>query len=312
MSATDQPAGGIAGRGFNPWLAVGQILVVGTLWGTSFSLSKYAIGQGVPPLGYAFWQCFGAGTLLMLMLTLRGSRLPLTRRHLGFYLMTGSLGIGAPNVNFYLVIGHVPAGLMAIVITTAPLITFVMALATGLERFRWLRMLGILLGLVGVLLLIVPGAAGGAGGLNGWVLVGLLTPFFYSISSILTAKFRPAGISALASAAGMMLAAATLQLPFMLLLGHGYAPFPAPQLRDLAILAHVCVSTIAYVTYFHLVRVAGPVYFSQVGYVVTLTGILWGMIFFGEQLDPAIYLATAVLLAGIALVNLSGSGAKRP
>ena len=101
------------------------------------------------------------------------------------------------------------------------------------------------------------------------------------------------------------------QFPAMLALGHAYAPLPLPEWRDGAIAVHVCVSTVAYVTYFHLVRVAGPVYFSQVGYVVTLTGILWGMIFFGERLDPAIYLATAVLLAGIALVNLGGGKAKR-
>jgi drug/metabolite transporter (DMT)-like permease len=48
-----------------------------------------------------------------------------------------------------------------------------------------------------------------------------------------------------------------------------------------------------------------------VGHVVTLTGILRGMLFFGERLDPAIWLATAVLLAGIALVNLGGNGARK-
>lgn len=308
MSASDLTAGG-AGRGFNPWLAVGQILVVGTLWGTSFSLSKFAIGAGVPPLGYAFWQCFGAGITLLAVQRLRGGRMPLGRRYLGFYLLTGAFGIGAPNVNFYLVIGHIPAGLMAIVITTAPMITFLMALAAGLERFRWLRMVGILLGLVGVLLLVAPGAEGG--GFNSWVLIGLLTPFFYAIGSICTAKFRPTGLTAPQAAAGMMLAAACLQFPFMLGLGQAYAPLPAPDWRDLAILTHVSVSTIAYITYFHLVRVAGPVYFSQVGYVVTLTGILWGMVFFGERLDHTIWIATGVLLAGIALVNLSGSGAKK-
>jgi len=309
MSATDLPAGTAPGRSFNPWLAVGQILVVGSLWGTSFSLSKYAIAAGVQPLGYAFWQCFGAGLLLLALLGLRGQRLPLTRRHLGFYLMTGALGIGAPNVNFYFVIPHLPAGLMAIVITTAPLITFVLALGLGLERFRWLRMAGILLGLGGVLLLVLP--RGGAGTFSSWVLLGLLTPFLYALSSILTAKYRPAGLNALPAAAGMMLAAALLQTPVMLALGHGYLPWPPLGLRDAALAVHVAVSTVAYVTYFHLVRVAGPVYFSQVGYVVTLTGILWGMIFFGERLDPAIWLAAAVLLAGIALVNLSGNGARK-
>jgi len=309
MSSSATPAAPTTGPGFNPWLAVGQILVVGTLWGTSFSLSKYAIAQGIEPLGYAFWQCFGAGALLLALVTLRGERLSLDRAHLRFYLLTGVFGIGIPNVIFYIVIPHVPAGLMAIVITTAPLITFVMALATGLERFRWLRMAGILLGLAGVLLLVLP--RGGGVDLGGWVLLGLLTPFFYALSSIIAAKWRPAGLGALPAAAGMMLTAALLQTPVMLWLGHGYLPWPPLEGRDAALAVHVVVSTVAYATYFHLVRIAGPVYFSQVGYVVTLTGILWGMLFFGERLDPAIWLATAVLLAGIALVNLGSKGARK-
>lgn len=307
MSAS--PSAATAARAFNPWIAVGQILVVGSLWGTSFSLSKFAIARGVQPLGYAFWQCFGAGLLLLLLQALRRRPLPLGRRHLGFYLMTGVLGIGAPNVNFYFVIPHVPAGLMAIVITTAPLITLVMALVAGLERFRWLRLSGILLGLAGVLLLVLP--RGGAGDVSGWVLLGLLTPFLYALSSILTAKYRPPGLDGAAAAAGMMLAAALLQTPFMLALDHGYLPWPPFGWQDAALAVHVAVSTVAYVTYFHLVRVAGPVYFSQVGYVVTLTGILWGMLFFGERLEPTIWLAAAVLLGGIALVNLGAKGASK-
>ncbi len=307
MSQTPLPAA--TAPAFNPWVAVCQILIVGSLWGSAFSVAKFAIGAGVPPVAYAFWQCFGAGILLLAMVLLRGESMPLNRRHLSFYLMTGLFGIGIPNMNFYLVIEHIPAGLMAIVITTAPMLTFLIALGTGLERFRWLRMAGILLGFAGVLILLIPGG-GGSAGVSQWVLMALITPLAYAIGSTFTARFRPPGLSALSAATGMMLSAASLQFPIMLAVGHDYLPLLEWNWRDAAIGGHVVISTVAYVTYFHLVRLAGPVYFSQVGYVVTLTGIVWGMIFFGERLSSTIYLATAVLLAGIALVNLGNRGAK--
>jgi drug/metabolite transporter (DMT)-like permease len=59
------------------------------------------------------------------------------------------------------------------------------------------------------------------------------------------------------------------------------------------------------------------VFFSQVGYIVTLTGLAWGMIVFGERPSGWFYLATGLIFAGLALVNLkrrarSGSGSGPP
>jgi hypothetical protein len=46
------------------WLPLVLLLVLGTLWCGTFTLSKIAIGGGVPPLGYAFWQALGPALLL--------------------------------------------------------------------------------------------------------------------------------------------------------------------------------------------------------------------------------------------------------
>ncbi len=294
-----------ASRGYNPWMAIGQLLLVGCLWGSTFSISKFAITSGVPPLGYAFWQCFGSGLALLAILALRGERLPLGRRQLAFYAMTGGLGITVPNVNFYIIIQYVPVGLMAVVITTAPIMTFMLALAFRMERPHWLKLLGLGCGLAGALLLVLPRSLTGEVGLTGWILLGFLTPFAYSLNSVLTARWRPTGGSALSFACGMMLAAALCQLPLMLAAGQAYAPLPQFGLPELAIAIQVAISSTAYIVYFHLVRVAGPVYFSQVGYIVTLTGILWGMVLFDERLDHTVYLAALVIFAGLAMVNLA-------
>ena len=300
------PAGLAAAPAYNPWLAILQLVTVGTLWGATFSIAKLAITQGVPPLGYGFWQSTGSGLVLLAILALRRERLPLSRRHLLFYLMTGGLGIALANVNFYITIQFVPAGVMAVVITTAPIMTFVLALLFGLEAWRWQRVAGLLLGLAGVLMLVLPSATAGDD-LSFWIILGFITPLAYSINAILTARLRPAGGSALSYACGMMLCAGLLQGPVMLAAGQAWAPGWPLGLPELAIALQVAISASAYVVFFHLVRVAGPVYFSQVGYVVTLTGLCWGFLLFDERLEATVYLATLVIFAGLALVNATAA-----
>jgi len=298
--------GGSANPGFNPWVAIAQLLLVGTLWGATFSVAKLALSNGVGPFAYGFWQSTGSGLLLLVLLTLRGERMPLSRRHLLFFLMTGSLGLALPNVNFYIIVQHVPVGVMAVVITTAPMMTFLMALSFGIERLRWLRVAGLALGLAGALILVLP-SFGSGDGLSFWIVLGFITPLAYSLNSILTSRLRPQGGSALVYAAGMMLCCGLIQGPLMLALGQGWAPSLPLGIPEIAIAAQILISALGYVVFFHLVKVAGPVFFSQVGYVVTLTGILWGFLLFHERLQTTVYLAAGVIFAGLALVNATGN-----
>ena len=285
------------------WLPFALLLVLGTLWGSTFSISKLAMEVGAPPLGYGFWQSFGAATILCLVCRLRGLTPRLSRRLLIYCGIAGFIGIAIPTVNFYIVVKHVPAGLMAIMITTAPMITYLLALAIRLERLSLLRMAGLCLGLAGALCIVVPRGSLPAPEMLPWALLGFVTPLFYSLNSIYASVARPPNSPSLVLAAGIMAAAATLLLPVALASGSFYWPGSQPPVADLSVLAQIAVSAMAYVIMLELLRIGGPVFFSQVGYVVTVTGILWGMAFFGERHSGWLYLATLLVLAGLALVN---------
>jgi drug/metabolite transporter (DMT)-like permease len=72
---------------------------------------------------------------------------------------------------------------------------------------------------------------------------------------------------------------------------------------EIAMLLQIAVSSVAYVILFEVLRRAGPVYFSQVGYVVTVTGVLWGIAIFGERPTPWLVLAALLVLGGLFLVS---------
>lgn len=288
------------------WLPLVLLLLLGTLWGASFSTSKIAIEGGVTPLGYALWQCLGPAAVLLIVGGLRGLRPPLHRRHLLYYFVAGQVGLTVPNVTFYFVIGHIPAGVMAVVVTFSPVITYSLALLLGMEAFRVQRGLGLALGLGGALLLVLPTSSLPSPEMVPWVLLAFLTPTFYSLSSIYSARARPAEGHSLSLAAGMMTGAVLVQAPIVLLRGDFYWPQLPFGPADYALVAQITISSLAYFLFFEILRMAGPVFFSQVGYIVTLTGLLWGAFFFHEHHSNWIYGATLMIVAGVALVNWRG------
>ncbi len=63
------------------------------------------------------------------------------------------------------------------------------------------------------------------------------------------------------------------------------------------------IGAVAYSLFIYLIDAAGPVFASQTAYVVTLSGVAWGIALFGEQHSAWIWLSLIVMLAGLALVT---------
>ncbi|NBB84457.1 MAG: EamA family transporter [Alphaproteobacteria bacterium] len=298
-SATPVPAPARTGL-----IALAIVLVLGTFWGLALSVAKTASANGVPPLGYAFWQGMGAGLVLLVIGTLAGQRLPLTAATLRYALFMGAIGMAIPNAVSFTVLTRVPAGAMAVVINMVPLIAYGLALAVREEAFQPRRLIGVLVGLVGVLVLVLPDASLPDPAMTGWLLLGLLTPTFYAISVIGAARWRPEGVPSLALATGMLLAAGGVLLPVVLATGTFYVPDPVNlHLGDLALVGQIAITSAMFFLYFELLRLGGPILASLVGYTVTLAGIVWGMIIFGERHSGYLWTAVILIFAGLALVQ---------
>ena len=69
------------------------------------------------------------------------------------------------------------------------------------------------------------------------------------------------------------------------------------------------LNALAYSGYIWLVGRAGSVFASQIAYLVTGFGVLWSMALLGERYSAWVWLAFALMLAGIALVQPRGGEA---
>ena len=280
------------------------LLILGSLWGLSFSLSKLAVVGGVLPVAYLWMQSTGAALFLALVCRVLRVPIPFGRREIIFYLATGLLGMVLPSLNIVTTAKYLPAGLLSTVVTTVPVITYLAVLALRQERFNPVRATGIALGMIGVLFLLLPDSSLPDPSMTPWLLMSLLTPVFYAANSILSARMRPEGLHSLAAAFGMTATASAASLPIMLATNSFHPLFAhGPTVTDMAMAGQIAVSCVAYIFYFEIIRRAGAVYISQVSYVVTITGLIWGYIVFTEIPTAWLYAAVAFVFVGVALVN---------
>ena len=285
-------------------LPLSLLLALGVLWGLPFILSKLASQSGVPPSGYALWQCLGAALLVGLLATWRGEKLQLTPRYLRFYAVTGTLGVTLPLANMYYVLAHVPAGVVAITVATIPVFTYCIALLVRLESVAAGRAGGILLGFAGVLLVLLPRIELPASGVSSWTLLGFVTPLSYACCHVYVGRARPADATGASLTVGMLLAAALALIPLLAATDGWYLPSLQPNLGEAAILGQILISSLGYLLVFELIRIAGPVYFSQVGYLVTVSGLILAATIFHERYPASLWAALALIFAGVYLVSL--------
>ncbi len=280
--------------------AILLLILLGFIWGSGYSLAKFAMTNGVSPLGYAFWQSLGPATLLTIFCVATKKTLMLRPQYWSYFLLCGLVGIAIPNTNMYFIASHIPAGLLAVLVNTVPLLVYPLALLSGQEkRDRW-RFFALLVGMTGILLII---GISTAGLYSSWTLLAMLTPLGFALCSIYIGAKQPREINSLQAASGMLLAATLLLTP-LVISQHAFYSLSGPlTVVKQIIILEIVLSSLGYLLFFMLIRMAGPVFYSLTGGIVSLTGLFWGYLVFGET--PTSVQSMAVALVIFALFLLS-------
>jgi drug/metabolite transporter (DMT)-like permease len=296
---TSQPTLQAVHRPTRLWLA---LLIIGIGWGITGPFSKLAVSTGNHPIGVTFWNTVIGAVVLTTVLLASGKRLPLERRHLVFFLICGLLGTALPNSLSYTAYRHLPIGIISIVIALVPMTTLLLALPMGIERPEPRRLIGLGLGAMAVGLIVLPDASLPEPGQAAWVVLPLIVALSYAAENIYIATARPAGVEALTIMCGLFWGALILLTPLLVVSDAWFdiTRFGPPEQAVVAIsFLHIG----AYFGFIWLIGQAGPVFASQVGYVVTASGVILGMLFYGERHSPWLWAALALMFAGLTLVK---------
>jgi drug/metabolite transporter (DMT)-like permease len=287
------------------WL---RLIGLGLIWGASFLSVEVALAD-FGPLTIAALRITLAAAMLLAVARLRGVRLPRLADPSGGRIWAAAFGIALASnaVPFSLLSWSqksVASGFAGVSMAMVPLIILPLAHAfVPGEQMNLRRLAGFLIGTLGVVVLIGPGAFDSTGA-EGEMLARLAcvaAAGCYATGAILTRRCPEVGFLAL-SALVMLLAAAVL-LP-VALLAEGLPG--RPGLLPLAAVLYLGLlpTGVAQLLLVRIVREAGPTFMSLVNYQVPLWSVLLGALVLAEPLPPSLFLALGLILAGLALSQL--------
>ena len=279
------------------------LVLMGVAWGAVFPLSKIAVSTGYEPFGILVWQMLVGLLLAGILTVLRGRRLTLAPRYFILFLGVSLLGTVVPNWFSITAASELPAGVISVVIALVPLFSMPIALMLGFEMLSVIRLFGTLCGAVAVFLLIGPDASLPEGTRVIFVLVAAVAPFLYACEGNFLTWYGARGLDALQILFGASVIGLALAIPLALGSGQFISPLHPWGAADWAILAASVINWSAYAGYVWLIGKAGPVFSAQVGYLVTLFGVLISMVFLGESYSWYVWLAMGLMLFGIFLVQ---------
>ena len=291
-----------------PFLMAGAplaLLLTGSLLGLTLDIAKAAFIAGASPLSFLFWTLLGATIIVSIVAVSAGQAPSFRASHLGYGVWSGLLSVAAPNALLFLAIPHTGAGFVALCGAFPPLYTYLLALALRMEPPQWLRAAGVLAGIGGAVILGLSKASVGDSDVF-WIALALSVPVIIGVGNIYRTRYWPKGASAL-QLAPLMLAGAVVWVGLFAAASDMPQLVPTLNVSTETLLLPLQIGLVAlmYVMYFVLQKIAGPVYFSQIGSVSAVLGAVIAAIWFGESFPPAIIPAALLILFGAAAVTLA-------
>ena len=294
-------------------LALAAFLTVCVVWGTTYLGIRVAVAS-IPPVLLTGIRYTVAGVVLLALMRIRGERVPRDPRTLANIAVVAVLLIGGGNLALVWAEQWVPSGLAALLVATAPFwATILEAMRRDGERITLRRLTGMIIGFAGVALLVTPGGANGAFGPH--FLLGALIIQVGAIAwqgGSVHAKRTLSKVPPLMSAALQSLIGGVLL--DLIGLGIGEAAHFHPTTRSLVALAYLTVfgSIIAYSAYTyalaHIPLTTLPLY----AYANPVVAVILGWLILGERLTWVSIAAMAIILSGMALVQIGERRAVKP
>ena len=270
--------------GLKEWV---MLLLLSVLWGGSFFFVEIAIDD-LAPLTVVTFRVGLAALALWGYVWISGTRVSISPPVLKAFLVMGILNNALP---FTLIVwgqNHLASGVAAILNATTPIFTVLVAsLCLADERATPIKIIGVLVGFGGVVVLLGFPSGPAPLGVLPQVAV-LLAAFSYALAGVYGRRFKAMGVAPVVVAAGQVTASTVLMMPLMWIT-EGLPVWSNTQVTVwLAIVALALLSTaLAYVIYFRILETAGATNLLLVTLLIPVSAILLGTLILDETLSAA-------------------------
>ncbi|MCC9625444.1 EamA family transporter [Thalassospira sp. MA62] len=284
------------------------LALLALMWGSSFTFIKIGV-HAYSPLVVAAGRLGFAALVLWGMAFVRRSSLPTGRRAWISTFLVALIGNAIP---FFLISfgeTRVDAGLAAILMSTVPLTAVLLAhFFTDDDKLTLGKVIGVVLGTVGVIVLVGPDALSSLGGEFLFQLAVLIAAIGYAISSLITRNLRDQ--PRIGSTAVILTFAAVMLLPFAIVFDRPWTMNWDWQGTLSILYLGLFPTGIAMFLILQLVAAAGTSFLVFNNYLVPAVGVAISFLILGEVPQPTALLALAIILFGIAASQMRFSARK--
>ncbi|MGO4570474.1 DMT family transporter [Microvirga sp. 2TAF3] len=280
------------------------LILLSIVWGGSFLFVGVAVKE-LPPLTIVALRVVMAAIVLRAVLAILRVPLPRERRVWAAFLGMGILNNAIP---FTLIVwgqSHIASGLASILNATTPLFTVIVAhYLTADERLTGQRLIGVIVGFLGVAVMI------GAAAFSAWdasvpAQVAVLgAALSYAFAGVFGRRFKAMGIPPLVTATGQVSASSALLLPLAFIVDRPWT-LSVPSAGTLISMAGLAlVSTaFAYIIFFRLLARAGATNVGLVTFLIPISAIVFGTFLLGESLAPRHIAGMTLIGCGLILID---------
>lgn len=280
------------------------LLVLGVMWGTSYAFIKLGVENGLTTFTLIAVRLAIGLVLLAAVVALAREPLPRSPRTYLHLIVMAAINIVIPFTLITWAEQSVDSAIAAILNGAVPLIVIVLAALTfDDEPITLNRLVGVLVGYVGVIVLVAPGLIGAFSGSEFTGEIALLgSTLAYAIGAVYARRnirgLRPM-IPAVFQVAFAFVMVAVLAFAFENPLGISWNFDAVLAVLWLGLLG----SGAAYLLNFRLLNRIGATATSQLAYLLPVVGIVTGAVMLGEQVDARVLGGTALILGGVTLVG---------
>ncbi|CAM3818468.1 DMT family transporter [Aeromonas bestiarum] len=281
-----------------------RLLLLAAIWGASFLFMRIA-APAFGSVNTAFLRVFfglvGLGVILLLL------RSPmLFQGKLKSAMLLGIINSGIPFLMYAIAALWLPAGYSAILNATTPLMGALIGFSCFNEQLSGRKLLGVMLGIVGITLITTTSEVNVSGNLVTGVLACLIATACYGCAGFLTRRWitERGGLDAKLVAFGSQLGACVFLLPFF---GYSVTAGPAvnwaiPEVWASVLAVGLICTALAYLIYFRLIADIGPLRSLTVTFLIPPFGILWGYLVLGETITEGFVVGGAIVCLAVWLV----------
>ncbi|MFZ1737415.1 DMT family transporter [Sphingorhabdus sp.] len=282
----------------------GLIAILSILWGGAFFLIEVGLRSYSPNI-LVFMRLALAVPPMWIVMRLMGERLPTDPKSWALLMVVGALNCALPFILFFWGQQYLDSGYASILNATTPIWGVVVAhFMTHDEKATPARIVGVLVGMAGIIVMVGPDAMKGLSKNLLAQIACIISTLFYSFAAIYGRRLSQTQMTPMVVATGQTAMAALFMLPVVLLFDQPWA-MAMPRLDStLAGVTLALLSTaLAYILYFRLIDRAGASNAQLVAFLMPILAVILGIAFLGESLSSGQIAGAGLIAVGLAILD---------